>query len=231
MAQVDIVSLKENADPSKRLRLPIRSDSGRIVGELQCIDRSMLDEPGLISDLTAWRNQSMPFFLTQFTATEERTRSWLESISLPAADRILFVICDPDGNRLGNFGVCNIRPGAAEFDNVIRGRMSDIRNLMFHCGVALLEWMFSGLGVETAELHVFSHNEKAIGLYKRLGFAAAESLPLRHTQEEGMVKYSIVDRSQANASFDYLKMELSSERFRQSQPAALPTTRAPYRTG
>ncbi|WP_064693411.1 GNAT family N-acetyltransferase [Rhizobium aegyptiacum] len=213
MAQIDIVSIKGNADASKRLRLPIRSDSGRFVGELQCIDRSMLDEPGLIADLTAWRNQSMPFFLTQFAATEERTRSWLESISLPAPDRILFVICDLDGNRLGNFGVCNIRPGAAEFDNVIRGRMSDIRNLMLHCGEALLEWMFSVLGAKTAELHVFSNNEKAIGLYKRLGFAAAESLPLRRTEEKGTVKYSVVDRSQANAGFDYLRMEIPVERF------------------
>ncbi|MBW9052119.1 GNAT family N-acetyltransferase [Rhizobium mesosinicum] len=213
MAQVDIVSLKENADPRKRLRLPIRNDNGQPVGELQCIDRSMLHEPGLIEDLTAWRNQSMPFFLTQFTATEERTRSWLENISLPATDRILFVICDLQGNRFGNFGICNIRPGAAEFDNVIRGRTSDIRKLMLHCGEALLEWMFSGLGARTAELHVFSHNEKAMDLYTRLGFASAESLPLRRTEEEGMVKYSVVDRSQANADFDYLRMELPAERF------------------
>ncbi|MGO8657264.1 N-acetyltransferase, partial [Rhizobium ruizarguesonis] len=48
MAQVDIVSLKDNADPARRLRLAIRNDSGRHVGDLQCIDRSMLDEPGLI---------------------------------------------------------------------------------------------------------------------------------------------------------------------------------------
>ncbi|PDT17032.1 GNAT family N-acetyltransferase [Rhizobium sp. J15] len=224
MTRTDIVGLKENRDPSKRLRLPIRNDSGQHVGDLQCIDRSMLDEPGLIEDLTTWRNQSMAFFLTQFTATEERTRSWLESISLPAADRILFVICDPAGNRFGNFGVCNIRHGAAEFDNVIRGRASDTRNLMFHCGMTLLEWMFSGLEIETAELQVFSHNEKAIGLYRRLGFAAAESLPLRRTEETGIVKYSVVDRSQANAGFDYLKMELPAERFRRSHPGALPTS-------
>lgn len=223
MTQVDIVSLKDNADPAGRLRLPIRDDRGRHVGDLQCIDRSMLDEPGLIDDLTTWRNQSMPFFLTQFSATEERTRRWLETISLPAADRILFVICDPGGNRFGNFGLCNIRPGSAEFDNVIRGRASEIRNLMFHCGMTMLEWMFSGLGVETAELHVFSHNEKAIGLYKRLGFAAAESLPLRRTEEDGMVKYSVVDRSQANAGFDYLRMELPAQRFRQAYPKALLT--------
>ncbi|MDR9804395.1 GNAT family N-acetyltransferase [Rhizobium hidalgonense] len=223
MAQVNIVSLKDNADPARQLRLPIRDASGRHVGDLQCIDRSLLDEPGLIDDLTTWRNQSMPFFLTQFTATEERTRRWFETVSLPAADRILFVICDPHGNRFGNFGICNIRPGSAEFDNVIRGRPSDIGNLMFHCGMALLEWMFSELKVKTAELQVFSHNEKAIGLYKRLGFATTESLPLRRAQEEGMIKFSIVDRSEANAGFDYLKMELPVERFRQSSPGRFPT--------
>ncbi|MGO7924876.1 N-acetyltransferase, partial [Rhizobium ruizarguesonis] len=50
--QGDIVSLKDNADPARRLRLAIRNDSGRNVGDLQCIDRSMLEEPGLIDDLT-----------------------------------------------------------------------------------------------------------------------------------------------------------------------------------
>ncbi|MGO7589669.1 hypothetical protein [Rhizobium leguminosarum] len=147
MAQVDIVSLRDNADPARRLRLPTRDDSGKHVDDLQCIDRSMLADPGLIDDLTTWRNQSMPFFLTQFSGTEDRTRRWLETISLPAADRIQFVICDPGGNRFGNFGVCNIRPGSAEFDNVIRGRASGIGNLMFHCGMTMLEWMFSGLGI------------------------------------------------------------------------------------
>ncbi|RUL96933.1 hypothetical protein [Rhizobium chutanense] len=71
-----------------------------------------------------------------------------------------------------------------------------------------------------ARKQVSSHNEKAIGLYKRLGFATAENLPLRRTQEEGMVKHAIVDRSQAIASFDYLRMELPVERFRQSPPKA-----------
>jgi ribosomal protein S18 acetylase RimI-like enzyme len=77
--------------------------------------------------------------------------------------------------------------------------------------------------VETAALHVFSHNEKAIGLYKRLGFSAAESLPLRRIEEEDMVKYSVVDRPEANAGFDYLRMEFPIERFRQAHSAALLT--------
>ncbi|MBB2678379.1 UNVERIFIED_ORG: hypothetical protein GGI61_001939 [Rhizobium esperanzae] len=38
-----------------------------------------------------------------------------------------------------------------------------------------------------------------------------------------MVKYSVVERSQANAGFDYLRMELPAQRFRQAQPTALPT--------
>ncbi|ACS58740.1 hypothetical protein Rleg_4502 [Rhizobium leguminosarum bv. trifolii WSM1325] len=38
-----------------------------------------------------------------------------------------------------------------------------------------------------------------------------------------MVKYSIVDRSEANAGFDYLRMELPIECFRQAHPSALLT--------
>lgn len=38
-----------------------------------------------------------------------------------------------------------------------------------------------------------------------------------------MVKYSVVDRSEANAGFDYLRMELPIGRFRQAHPAALLT--------
>ncbi|MBB2698734.1 hypothetical protein [Rhizobium phaseoli] len=53
--------------------------------------------------------------------------------------------------------------------------------------------------------------------------ATADRMPLRRTDEDGMVKYSVVERSQANAGFDYLRMELPAQRFRQAQPTALPT--------
>ncbi|MBY5320707.1 hypothetical protein ELG83_23410 [Rhizobium leguminosarum] len=87
MAQVDIASLKDNADLARRLRPPIKDDSGKHVGDLQCIDRSMLDEPGLINDLTTWRNQSMPFFLTQFSGTEGRTRRGSKASRCPPRKR------------------------------------------------------------------------------------------------------------------------------------------------
>jgi len=45
----------------------------------------------------------------------------------------------------------------------------------------------------------------------------------RRSQEEGMVRYSVVERSQANAGFDYLRMALPAQRFRQAQPTALLT--------
>ncbi|WP_245277397.1 hypothetical protein [Rhizobium leguminosarum] len=65
----------------------------------------MLADPGLNDDLTTWRNQSMPFFLTQFSGTEDRTQRWLETISLPAADRILGRIF----GRRSTGGKCRVR--------------------------------------------------------------------------------------------------------------------------
>ena len=71
--------------------------------------------------MTIWRNASMSSFLTQFNATEHRTKEWLDNVILPACDRLLFELLDDQNNSIGHAGVTNFNIKSAELDNFIRG--------------------------------------------------------------------------------------------------------------
>ena len=137
--------------------------------------------PGLTAHdaelLTEWRNQYREFFLTDFTATVQRTQAWLlKSGSDPS--RILFMIETEDGSPFGHVGLCNLRPAEAyaELDNVIRGADGP-RGAMTAAVTTLCEWAGSSLGVTALWVRVMSDNP-AVGFYEKVGFRRAYDVAL-----------------------------------------------------
>jgi Acetyltransferase (GNAT) domain len=139
--------------------------------------------------LTKWRNQNTKYFLTQFLATSLRTKNWLESVVLPADNRIIFLVCDETGIKVGNLGLCNICEHYAEIDNVLRGEMSSNKKLFYYAMITILHWVFESLNIPTVNLHVFSDNIKAISLYEKLGFQTVRTLNLSQVNSENEVSY------------------------------------------
>ena len=70
----------------------------------------------------------MGSFLTQFNATEHRTKEWLNNVILPACDRFLFELLDDQNNSIGHAGVTNFNIKSAELDNFIQDE-----KLGIHC--------------------------------------------------------------------------------------------------
>jgi hypothetical protein len=169
--------------------LPILDDSNSMIGSLQCIDKHTLFEEKTIDLLTKWRNQNTKYFLTQFLATSLRTKNWLESVVLPADNRIIFLVCDETGIKVGNLGLCNICEHYAEIDNVLRGEMSSNKKLFYYAMITILHWVFESLNIPTVNLHVFSDNIKAISLYEKLGFQTVRTLNLSQVNSENEVSY------------------------------------------
>lgn len=213
--QEAIRCFKNNDLADQRLTLPITDGAGIRIGELRCVDRGMSRCPAVVRDMTDWRNRHMSSFLSQFTATEERTRNWLENLVIPSPDRILFVVVDRDDLVIGNIGICSLSGQSAELDNVLRGRVSSSKNLMFHAMVTLLGWIFDFLGLDLARLHVFSTNLPAIVLYSRIGFTNGATLALSKVVEPDTdtIRYSIGDDGEAVVGLQYLEMTLPRERF------------------
>ena len=218
MTLSDMRPFKDNADPARRLRIAVTDEAGRRLGELACLDRGMSGDDGLVDDLTEWRNAARTSFLTQFDATSERTAVWLQNVVLTAPDRVLFIVRSNDGERFGHIGISNISAGKAEIDNVMRGRPSGERSMMFYSSVALIAWIFGRLQMPATQLHVLSPNTGAIRLYGRLGFEEVERTPLWRIDEPDMIRYSTQGGQGSEAGFDYLRMEISAERFRSLYP-------------
>ncbi|PZM07417.1 GNAT family N-acetyltransferase [Rhizobium tubonense] len=218
MQMIDLLAAKGNIETSTRLQVPIRDETGLPLGSLCCLDRGLVDRADLVSAMTEWRNQSMRFFLTQFTATPDRTKQWLKNVVLPAKDRILFVILDIEGEPIGNFGLANISSDTVEVDNVLRRQHATSKNIMFYASVALIHWAFQALGVDRTQLHVFETNDRALRLYKRLGFEVSEHFQLRRTERDNLIEYIKADDANATEIEGYLKMELTKKGFRRTHP-------------
>src|SRR5947208_3256033 len=60
--------------------IPIVDGSGNRLGALQPVTKKMAEDAYVVELLTKWRAMFMKYFLTQFQATEQRTKRWLEDI-------------------------------------------------------------------------------------------------------------------------------------------------------
>jgi RimJ/RimL family protein N-acetyltransferase len=175
-------------------------------------------QPDVVEKLTQWRRMFMHFFLTQFPATAERTAKWLEKVVVPADDRILFLISDLDGQWVGNFGVCDIRPHSAELDNLIRGEAVSQPQFILYTELAMLSWLYFGLGIDSVTLHVFSNNVKTIKLHFKAGFAEKQRSQLSKLQEGNEIKYLIDSREGEPVDFTYIEMEMQGPEFERRNP-------------
>ena len=72
-----LLSYKNNDKDDSRLVLPVRNENGRDVGYLACIDIGLAHDPSIVEAMTVWRRRYMKNFLTQFEATNARTKAWL----------------------------------------------------------------------------------------------------------------------------------------------------------
>ena len=160
----------------------------------------------------------MRYFLTQFPATDDRTRDWLERVVLPSPTRILFRIITEDGIAVGNVGVCGISPDTAELDNLIRGEHGGDPQLIFYSELTLLNWLFEHLQVEKVTLHVFSNNVKTLNLHSSVGFLEDARLRLTKELRDGEAQYLVESDHGGAVDFRYVRMKLSAQDFRHRYP-------------
>lgn len=135
--------------------------------------------------LTEWRNRYSSSFLTEFTATESGTSSWLEVVVGQSDDRILFMLDNADGYTIGYMGLAfiNWNKSYGEADAVVRG--SDCTpGLMGAALQTMLRWALGQLGLHHLGIRVRSDNNKALSFYQRLGFVETRRVPLTATAAE-----------------------------------------------
>jgi RimJ/RimL family protein N-acetyltransferase len=178
--------IREIIDGQEVVRINIVDDEASLIGHLDPVTRSALADDDLIQKLTNWRNMARKYFFTQFTATYDRTRDWLEKVVLSDSTRLLFIIHAKTG-AVGQYGFKLLSHDSAELDNLIRGELGGPPRLIYHAEIALVRWLFEMLEIKLILGFVLSDNYSALNLHRAVGFRATEVLPVYKTETDGEI--------------------------------------------
>ncbi|WP_310485010.1 GNAT family N-acetyltransferase [Chamaesiphon sp. VAR_48_metabat_403] len=180
--KIIVSTLKDNAGLS-------RSEICIPVGEpVRCLLRPVATHPNLlnqndISNLTVWRNRFVNSFLTEFTATEQRTANWLTEVVRYNESKILFMLDDLQGTSFGYMGLdfidWNNRYGEA--DAIVRGGDAT-HGTMKIALQTLINWSQNYLGLLDIGVRVRSDNT-ALKFYQKAGFHELHRIPLERNHQ------------------------------------------------
>lgn len=209
----DVVSSLKN-NTSEKFSIAIKDNNDKVIGSLVLVQKRDANNTIILDALTRWRKKYMKYFLTQFNASTNRTKSWLENIVIPSSDRLLFLILNEDNNLIGNFGIADILFDRCELDNLIRGEKGGHPKLIYFSELSLLKWLFLEKNVKRVNLHVFANNLPTIKLHKSVGFVEIGRRKLERVQsKDGAVSFDETQIFSEGNSIEYLELMLESNDF------------------
>lgn len=201
----------------EKLEIPIRDETGAEIGAMRPVTTAHLQSDEILESMTRWRIQYRAFFLTQFPATAERTRRWLERVVLPNPAQLLFLIYS-GGQLIGQYGFKEYDGRSAFVDNLLRGERGGHPLLMRHAVVSLVNWLFDVLQVEQAYGYVFADNAMSLKLHQDVGFAFAERLPLRKQVDGEETRWVIGRAGETSPDNRYYQKVVATCRLAAGQP-------------
>lgn len=150
----------------------------QVAGWLRVVSSASLKDAAEIKDLTAWRKRHARWFPTKFRVTQAGTRRWGGAL-IDNPRRILFMIIDLSGRRIGHIGLdkVDLEAKSAEIDNVLRGKKGGV-GLMFAAMSGLESWANEMLQINSFSLRVFAGNRRAVRFYANSGYRQVASQQL-----------------------------------------------------
>jgi hypothetical protein len=197
----------------------VYDDNGTLIGAIVPIDHSIANDLIVLEQLTNWRKNNATSFFTQFLPTVERTRLWLRDVVLPDPTKILFLVEDTDGRKVGQFGLCGITTEDAELDNAIRGESGGHPQLFYFVELTIIRFCFEYLGVKRVVGNLFSNNHMSLFLHKSIGFTVEKTFFLQKTvNQDGIRFYAVKNIEQSNVKIQQLYITLNCEPFYERFP-------------
>lgn len=143
----------------------------------------------IIKLLADWRKKHERWFPTQFKVTEKGTKEWLKLNVIDTVDRLLFMI-QVNNQYIGHIGLFrfSFQKFTCEIDNIIRGEAL-YPGIMTNAIMYMMDWGKSELGLTGYTLETTSDNERALKLYKRLGFVEDKRIPAIHVRKNNRMEW------------------------------------------
>ena len=165
------------------LKITIEDDNGLQVGHLRPIIRKDIYDDVLLQTLTKWRKDNMDMFLTNFTATPERTRKYLEKITSDSSAQTLFMV-EERGKLVGQVGWKDLTELDAIMDNGMKGERTDTPKLLIYAHKALAKWLFLNTEIKFIYGWLFADNIPGIMMNKQIGWSEWIRHPLIKSSAE-----------------------------------------------
>ncbi|CAN2050514.1 N-acetyltransferase [Candidatus Magnetomoraceae bacterium gMMP-13] len=166
------------------LKIDIIDNKKQKIGYLCPITKKSLKDNKIIQKLTDWRNFHRKSFLTQFVATYDRTKNWLEKFVLTDYYRLLFLIYT-NKKLIGHSGFINLTNSSVEGDNLIRGEIGGGFNFIYYAQRSKFMWIFNELEVDIIYGKVLTINKNALKIHNRVGFILDKKMPVYFIEKNG----------------------------------------------
>lgn len=195
-----------------RLHLEVHDRHGQLIGHVVPLTPATLDDE-TVAQLTRWRNLAKHAFLTQFEATPERTRRWLETTVFPDSARLMFLIHSLD-RRVGQVGLRDLTDDTVQLDNTLRGERGGAPDLMLMAHVSVMEWAFAQFSLRSIYCHVFEDNAPILRLLDALGLQVVARIPLELESDAETRAFRQGKAGEASSiGRYYLRLEVAAEAF------------------
>lgn len=192
----DIVRKLKNKGRSPQSFIPIETVEG-IKGYL----RPVHADREIAAKMAKWRTANFDAFFTWIKPSEDDVLQWLKRQEEIDND-IIFMIELPAGISVGQIALYGIDfyQNTAKIGRIIKGRKECPEGIMTLAAETLVRWGFGCLKLEKIFLEVFTDNERAVSLYKRLGFRVSEMLLFKRTKTpQGVVRWVSVKKGQGTS--------------------------------
>tara|TARA_X000000950_G_scaffold277437_1_gene366863 strand:- start:25452 stop:26090 length:639 start_codon:yes stop_codon:yes gene_type:complete len=165
------------------LNLELVNENKKNIGFLKPVTKGSLN-PEIINAITEWRKKNTTKFLTQFNATFERTKNWIENVILKTPGQMLFLIYS-DAELIGHVGFKNLTEEDIMLDNMMLGKRSKYPRMSTIAEKRLIDWIFSTIKIKKIYGLILTDNVTSIMMHKNLGFKGWDKYPL--------IKYGMAD--------------------------------------
>jgi perosamine synthetase len=201
--------------------LVLRGTVGRTRFNLVFLTRECQENARIIHLLTKWRKKHEKWFLAQFPVTDARTKKWFRERLMDDSDRLLFMI-SVRGTYIGHVGLnrFDFCHETCEIDNIVRGE-GGYPGIMESAIKTMMRWGRKKLKIKGYTLSTSSDNERALRLYKRLGFVVTKQMPLVYKKTKGGGEWVTAPKEYSGtiARFDVHMKQKTTTQSRRNPPS------------